>query len=479
MKNLIFKCLALILSYPVFGRKTEASIIYTPFRKLSRFKSITSISFFTFLLSVPIQVNAQRFDELNNVLLKPVDFYRSNLEEMELKGKVRSIEQHIYELKPDNSIKNEDSEPHYIKRETSKEAYLKRMDNIHEYYFGYTEKSKCNSIRNFENAYLTFNEKGYKTELRTYKYDPLTEVEFMDYRTTYSYDDMGNLLALESFNRDSILEWTMYYSYDDFNQLISEVVLDSNGHTEWQWEHTNFYNDQGRLTKVIHKYLDKEWKCTKSHTFKYNSTKRSISEKQKEKCIENRSKPHHKYELKKTKSSDNIISYLDEQGRVVKQIRYGSNDNNHTIFAYDGQGRKIYQNDKLFVYEKGVLVKTMEILIDTYYDPVSNENTFLEDFGLSLIHGFFGLEYDGTYNENTPGTLLTSKFEYDALGNWIRMTMYFTKYLSNWPLDPAIPESYYNWEKNKEYDILFYPIFIVQRDIEYYPEEDTMRIINP
>ena len=43
---------------------------------------------------------------------------------------------------------------------------------------------------------------------------------------------------------------------------------------------------------------------------------------EKEKCIENRSKPHHKYELKKTKSSDNIISYLDEQGRVVKQMMW-------------------------------------------------------------------------------------------------------------------------------------------------------------
>ena len=90
--------------------------------------------------------------------------------------------------------------------------------------------------------------------------DGLEEEEIREHEYPYQnslFDEKGNLLSEETFNRDGELEHKLSYAYDELGRMVEEILMEEDGFIS---EHrTMQYDEQGRLCREQLHYLDESF----------------------------------------------------------------------------------------------------------------------------------------------------------------------------------------------------------------------------
>jgi YD repeat-containing protein len=121
----------------------------------------------------------------------------------------------------------------------------------------------------------SYNKEGELTSKSKFKYDDdgnLIEETIYDkegeltYKWEYEYDDDGNLIESNRYNKEGELNFKLKFKYDDGN-LIEEKQYNEEGELTDKWEFK--YDDDGNQIKVKHTDYSSDTKETTTSTYKY------------------------------------------------------------------------------------------------------------------------------------------------------------------------------------------------------------------
>ena len=158
---------------------------------------------------------------------------KNDLTEENLKGKVKSIKETLYEA----------------------------VDK-----FGQIEKGDV--LNNYFNIY---NEKGNKIEEN--RYDSDGSLYFKD---TYKYDEKGNKIEENRYNSDGSLYSKTTYKYDEKGNMIEDNFYDSDDGS-FIYKNTYKYDEKGNKIEEYH--YDEDGKFIYKNTYKYDEKGNIIEEK--------------------------------------------------------------------------------------------------------------------------------------------------------------------------------------------------------
>jgi len=304
---------------------------------------------------------------------------KNDIEEMNLKGKVKSLKKDSYEV-------------------------IKKNGEIH----------KGKIVIEYESKqYFIFDTKGNKIEEGSYKYE--TDGSIITY--TYKYNDKGNKTEKKKYYIDGGLETKYIYKYDDIGNLIeeSDYFQENRINNKQTYKYndkgnlieTNYSNSTGMKTKQTYKYDNKENLIEEIYSTSFSvssgyegyETKYIYKYDSKGNEIEKEFYTDGRFEVKTTYK-------YDDKGNITEDGMYDSFGKSlgENQYKYDDKGNKIEWNYKNSLYG-GLKGK-----VTLKYDDKGNlieENNF-KSFGLS--------------KKNT-----TDKYEYDENNNWIKRVGYIKK----------------------------------------------------
>jgi len=301
---------------------------------------------------------------------------KNDIEEMNLKGSVRSLKKQTYdvvvkkgEIHKGKIVIEYESKQHFI--------FDTNGNKIEEGSYKYEIDESINKYT------YKYNDKGNKTEKKKYYPGGVLETKYI-----YKYNDNGNLIEESDYFNENILNNKYTYKYDDTGNLIE----------------TNYSNPTGMKTKQTYKYDERENLIEKIY---YTSFSVSSGYKGYE------TKSIYKYdsignEIAKEnymdgKFTEKVTYKYDDIGNMTKENLYDSFGKTlgESQYKYDVKGNKIEWS------YKNALYGGLEGKVTFKYDDKGNlieENNY-QSFGLS--------------QNNT-----TDKYEYDENNNWIKRIVF-------------------------------------------------------
>lgn len=280
--------------------------------------------------------------------------------------------------------------PYYVRtRETMRNAdgailndrctddHFNTLWYISSYYSDPSEPTYSVTVYDYE-----FNDKGRVAVQKMYSATQLDSVEGFnpdDYKTddylqdttTYTYDENGNALSIESAS------YQMAYEYDANGSCIKTIETRTYGDTTYTRTSTMTYDENGKLISQTDESDDSSYVSEYTYDDKGNQIK---------------------YVRTNSNDPEDVRTYeniFDENGTIIKSVSTGSEyyDNSVSEYTFDSEGRQI----------------TKRIETDAEGNELISESIY---YGGGFIN-LSGYEYK---SNNTPVTY-TSEVKYDDKGN--------------------------------------------------------------
>jgi|SRR5690554_1421603 len=316
---------------------------------------------------------------------------KNDLEEENLKGKVRRIIENSYyaEYKFGEPQKGEkifgQSEDLFNEQGMLIE---KRFTNI----FGDRVIKKYND-RGLELETILFNEEG-----------------GLNSKTIYQYDKDGNRIERAQYDSKGKLERKEATKYDENGNRIEKVRYNSNGKIEYK--ESVRYDDKGNETEINYYELDKLVE-KEEYVYKYDNEGNKIEEEgslyDSEGELKDRQKNVNKYNRK-----GNLIEEIryDLKGNLEHKLtyKYDKNDNETEVCRYNSDGKLIYKRSQR-IDNKG---NTLEEEYINNFDFPKEFNGSINECDIRLVP--VNVLYDSEITRETN--------EYDNYGNITKKTDY-------------------------------------------------------